>query len=53
VLEEHEPVMGWLHRFQYAYSAVMADRLDAATPLPARRAYLVAAVRGCRERLTA
>ena len=30
VLEEHEPVMGWQHRFQYVYNAVMAGNLDKA-----------------------
>ena len=30
VLEEHEPVMGWLHRFQYVYNALMAGDLDKA-----------------------
>ena len=30
VLEEHEPVMGWLYRFQYVYNAVMAGDLDKA-----------------------
>ena len=30
VLEEHESVMGWLHRFQYVYNAVMAGNLDKA-----------------------
>lgn len=30
VLEEHEPVMGWVHRFQYVYNAVMAGSLDKA-----------------------
>ena len=30
VLEEHEPVMGWLHRFQYVYNALMAGNLDKA-----------------------
>jgi hypothetical protein len=27
VLEEHEPAMGWLHRFQYVYNALMAGSL--------------------------
>ena len=30
VLEEHEPVMGWLNRFQYVYNALMAGDLDKA-----------------------
>jgi hypothetical protein len=30
VLEDHEPVMGWLHRFQYVYNALMAGDLDKA-----------------------
>jgi hypothetical protein len=30
VLEEHEPVLGWMHRFQYVYNAVMAGDLDKA-----------------------
>ncbi len=30
VLEEHEPVMGWVHRFQYVYNALMAGSLDKA-----------------------
>ena len=30
VLEAHEPVMGWLNRFQYVYNAVMAGALDKA-----------------------
>ena len=30
VLEEHEPVMGWQHRFQYVYNALMAGSLDKA-----------------------
>jgi hypothetical protein len=30
VLEEHEPVLGWLHRFQYVYNALMAGSLDKA-----------------------
>jgi hypothetical protein len=30
VLEEHESAMGWLHRFQYVYNALMAGRLDKA-----------------------
>jgi len=30
VLEEHEPVMGWLNRFQYVYNAVMAGDLGKA-----------------------
>ena len=30
VLEEHEPVMGWVHRVQYVYNALMAGRLDKA-----------------------
>ena len=30
VLEEHEPVMGWLHRFQYVYNALMAGNLEKA-----------------------
>jgi hypothetical protein len=30
VLEEHEPVMGWLHRFQYVYNTLMAGDLDKA-----------------------
>jgi len=30
VLEEHRPVMRWLHRFQYVYNALMAGALDTA-----------------------
>jgi len=30
VLEAHEPVMGWLNRFQYVYNAIMAGALDKA-----------------------
>jgi hypothetical protein len=30
VLEEHEPAMGWVHRFQYVYNALMAGSLDKA-----------------------
>jgi hypothetical protein len=30
VLEEHEPAMGWVNRFQYVYNALMAGRLDQA-----------------------
>jgi hypothetical protein len=30
VLEEHEPVMGWVNRFQYVYNALMAGDLDKA-----------------------
>ena len=30
VLEDHESVMGWLHRFQYVYNAFMAGDLDKA-----------------------
>ena len=30
VLEDHEPVMEWTHRFQYVYNALMAGRLDKA-----------------------
>lgn len=30
VLEEHEPAMQWLNRFQYVYNALMAGRLDKA-----------------------
>jgi hypothetical protein len=30
VLEEHEPVMGWLNRFQYVYNALMAGSLGKA-----------------------
>jgi hypothetical protein len=30
VLEEHEAVMGWEHRFSYVYNALMAGRLDKA-----------------------
>jgi hypothetical protein len=30
VLEEHEPVMGWVHRFHYVYNALMAGSLDKA-----------------------
>ena len=30
VLEEHEPVLGWLHRFQYVYNALMAGHLGKA-----------------------
>ena len=30
VLEEHEPVMGWVHRFQYVYNVLMAGSLDKA-----------------------
>jgi hypothetical protein len=30
VLEEHEPVTVWMHRFQYVYNALMAGRLDKA-----------------------
>lgn len=30
VLEEHEPAMRWLNRFQYVYNALMAGRLDKA-----------------------
>ena len=30
VLEEHEPVMGWLHHFQYVYNALMAGSLEKA-----------------------
>jgi len=30
VLEEHEPVMQWLHRFQYVYNALMAGSLNKA-----------------------
>jgi hypothetical protein len=30
VLEEHEPVMQWPHRFQYVYNALMAGRADKA-----------------------
>jgi hypothetical protein len=31
VLEEHEPVLQWTHRFQYVYNALMAGLLDKAT----------------------
>ena len=31
VLEEHESAMGWLHRFQYVYNALMAGSLDKAS----------------------
>jgi hypothetical protein len=27
VLEEHEPALGWLHRFQYVYNALTAGHL--------------------------
>lgn len=30
VLEEHEPLVEWLHRFQYVYNALMAGSLDKA-----------------------
>jgi tetratricopeptide (TPR) repeat protein len=30
VLEEHEPVLQWTHRFQYVYNALMAGLLDKA-----------------------
>ncbi len=30
VLEEHEPAMRWLNRFQYVYNAIMAGSLDKA-----------------------
>ena len=30
VLEEHESVMGWVHRFQYVYNALMVGSLDKA-----------------------
>jgi hypothetical protein len=30
VLEEHQSVMGWVHRFQYIYNALMAGSLDKA-----------------------
>jgi hypothetical protein len=30
VLEEHASAMGWLHRFQYVYNALMAGSLDKA-----------------------
>jgi len=30
VLEEHEAVMQWEHRFYYVYNALMAARLDKA-----------------------
>jgi hypothetical protein len=30
VLEEHEPVLRWTHRFQYVYNALMAGLLDKA-----------------------
>jgi hypothetical protein len=30
VLEEHEPTMGWVHRSQYVYNALMAGSLDKA-----------------------
>ena len=48
VLEEHEPVMGWLHRFQYVYNALMAGSLDktadgfARLPEPAEAAWIPA-----------
>jgi hypothetical protein len=48
VLEEHEPAMGWLHRFQYVYNALMAGRLDKAAdgfarlPEPAEAAWIPA-----------
>jgi hypothetical protein len=48
VLEEHEPVLGWLHRFQYVYNALMAGDLGKATdgfgrlPEPADAAWLPA-----------
>jgi hypothetical protein len=48
VLEEHEAVMGWLHRFQYVYNALMAGSLDKASegfgrlPEPADAAWIPA-----------
>jgi hypothetical protein len=30
VLEEHEPVMRWVHRFRYVYNAIMAGSLEKA-----------------------
>jgi hypothetical protein len=48
VLEGHEPVMGWLHRFQYVYNALMAGSLDKASdgfgrlPEPADAAWIPA-----------
>jgi hypothetical protein len=36
VLEEHESVMQWLHRFQYVYNALMAGNLEDAAWTPAR-----------------
>ena len=35
VLEEHESVMRWLHRFQYVYNALMAGDLDKAAEVAA------------------
>lgn len=48
VLEAHEPVMQWQHRFSYVYNAIMAGNLDKAgegyrrLPEPADAAWLPA-----------